>query len=394
MRQIASPFRALILILMLIPPIGAAQQAVPGVKPLELRSAYTVDLRTQGFRKPKRGFMGTPNDPGSIYGVACTQNSIAVTIDGNVVFFRPETGEKLDTLNPFSLAGYSFGFTNIFPTADGHFLLDLHDISQTGRHGVLLVGARGEAIKVLDLSEAPDQKNGSWGVTVSVTGKSFLLAHFVSGEIRYQLRDAETFVVRQTWIEKQPMASWRWLADNRLLRIWNFPQPLGRGNRAGKEQPLQVASPGTEPRNLGEIVGGDAAILNDERILAIHVNELITDLVDDYGQVLRRYEAPFSGAHLYFGLAAVASDGQYFAAHLLGQKNFFLPGQEYVYVWNIDNSEPVASAQFKWTPDESAIAFCPGSKTLAVVNHGKLQLFKIADASKSPVPNSFHEKAG
>jgi hypothetical protein len=255
------------------------------------------------------------------------------------------------------------------------------------RHRVLLLGERGEDINVLDLSNGAE--HNPWSVSVSSSGESFLVTHG-SGELQHQLRDAETFSVRQTWTDK---AAWQSISDNKLIRILGYPQPLRRGNRADKERPLQIASPGTEPQDLGHVVGGGATILSDERILVIHVNELTANLVDDHGQVLRRYEVPFRGGHAYFRLAGVASDGQHFAAHFLGQKSGFLPGQEYLYIWDIENSQPVASAQFKWTSDESESAFCSGSTTLAVVNDGKLQLFNIVETGKSLVPKSFHEKA-
>ena len=363
---------------------SAGQNGNSGAKPLELKPIWTVNLKAHGSRTPHGGFINVPYDPGSTYSVACTQTSIAVTIDSSVVFFDPATGEALETRNLSSAPGeeHPYGFIRIFSTPRGHFFLDLHETTGEMRHRVLLLGSRGEDIKVLDLSIGTEKN--PWGVIVSITGESFLLTHF-SEEPQHQLRDAETFVVRQTWTDK---AAWQSLSDNKLIRILGGSQPLGRGNRAGKEQPLQIASPGMEPQDLGHVVAGEAAILNDERILVIHVNDLAADLVDDHGQVLRRYEVPFRGGHAYFGLAGVASDAQHFAAHFLGQKSAFLPGREYLYIWDIENSQPVASVQFKWTSDESESAFCSGSTTFAVVNDGKLQLFNTVETSKSPVPKS------
>jgi hypothetical protein len=355
------------------------RRAASASKPLGLVPKWTVNLKHLGSRPSHKGYgyLGIPYDPGSVLHVACGQSLVGVAIDGNVVFFNIETGNVTRTKN--LTPGSSLGFAPIFPVDHGRFLVDLHRFAGT-REELFLLDSSGVIVNSLDLSSP--YGGGPWaGVTVSTTANSFLLYRYASGQTQVQLRDSSTFAVRQSWGAQGSALFWQAMSDNTLLAIENYPQPLGAGNRAGKEEPILIASPGGQPHQLGKILAGHARVLTDDRILAVHVNELRADLVDLSGTILRTYDTPFSAGHLYFDLAAIAPDGRYFAAHFLGQKNFFLPGREYLYIWALNESEPIASVQFKWNRYyESESAFCSDDRRLAVVENAKLEMFALPPA--------------
>lgn len=357
-------------------------RATSASQPLELTPEWTVNLKDLGSKSPHRGYFGVPYGPGSVSNVACGKALVAVTINDSVVFFNLDTGSVAGTKNLSSSPAptpYAGGFARIFSVGDGRFLVDLNELAygKEARRKLVLLDGTGIVIHSLDFSSTrgfPPKV----GFTVSTTGDSFLLSRSDSGEKQFQLRDSDTFAVRQSWSAENGSPNWQSLNDNILLSIQNYPQPLGPGNRAGKEEPIEIASPGTEPHRLSDVLSGGAGVLADDRILVIHVNELSADLVDDSGRVLRTYNVPFSAPHLYLRLASLARDGRYFAAHFLGQKNFFLPGREYLYLWSVDQSEPIASIKFKWDRYyESESAFCSGDDKLAVVENGKVEMFAL-----------------
>lgn len=339
----------------------------------ELKPKWTVDLKHHGLHPSRKGYLGAPDSPGSIDSVACGQSLVAVTVNANVLFFSVDTG---DLVGMNTLPGP--GFAWIYAINGNKFLVYFSETFSGGGHKLLLLDEHGSVVNSFDLLS--DKDPSRWTATVSTEGKSFLLSRFLTGAMQYQLRDSETFAVRQSWVAPKGSPIWRWLSDTMLLSIQNYPLPLGHGNRASNEQPILAARPGGDAYRLGQVLAGEASIVPGRHILAFHVNKLSIDLVDDSGRVLRTYDVPFSGGHLYFRPAAVAADGHYFAAHFLGQKNPFVPGRDYLYVWNIDNVEPIAFAQIRWDQFyESESAFCstPSAWKIATVSNGKLELFTM-----------------
>lgn len=355
----------------------------PTPQSLELKPEWNIDLKKYGSRPSRNGYFGAPDNPGSISSVACDHSVVAVTIDEQIVFFSIETGKVVGAkdLSLFPITRrYPGGFARISSADDERFLVELNEPALYGgeaRQRIVLIDSQGSVIHSLVFSNT----TGSFpvvGFAVSTTGKSFLLCKFDSDEGHFQLRDSSTFALKQSWSAKESRLNLTSLSDDMLLSVQ--PQPLGPGSHAGKEQPVEIGLPGTEPHQIAEVSAGGASVLADDRIVVIHANELSADLVDDSGRVMRTYNVPFSAPHLYFQVASIAPDGRYFAAHFLGQKIFFLPGREYLYLWCVDQSDPIAAVHFKWDRYyESQSAFCSDDRKFAVVNNEHLELFNLAN---------------
>jgi len=352
-------------------PVAAAESKA---KPL-----WTVELKADGLRKFRHGLV---NDPGSEASVACTDQVVAVVFDAGVARDKDHVPSKsapsgwrivglfFDRSSGAVLARRSWTedtHTELFATADGNFLLHLRHFTGFLSDGpwasvLLLLSPKGDELKRIELRVNGDSKHQWWETQAAPSGKSVLLTHVQDDQREYHLLDADTLHERNSWkaIEghKSRIAS---ISDNEVLRI--------------DQGIASIGAPG-QPGHQTSLPAGASSLANDSLVLTRTGRPprlLLTTLTNDKVSSVE--------LHLPSGVQSIeplftCAKGTHLGAIVSA------PGSQrhpMLYVWHIPGQEPIFAAGVHWTVISAQAALAPDGSWLAVVERGRVSVFRLAN---------------
>jgi hypothetical protein len=367
----------------------AALSLASGVRGQENpKPIWSVSLEPQGFKR--ESLFST--DWTILGGVAATSDAVGVAIGNHprtgvketwrtpwevyVLFYDSKSGKFLSKRGPWT----SHARFRIVSTAGGKFLLFLDTPTE-----VLLLSSSGEEFKRIKLAEL----GAHISFLVSPSGRTILLAASKTGEVRYQVLNAETLQAIMDWVEKQDRGPFVTSTSDESMIGRDYPNYEVREFRGEwKILPHPGSEKNFSPRDP---FGPNApSFLHGQTIIGRAYdsgNEFVVPVVQTDGTLVSQHIVRKLPDYNYFGGVAASQDGHYFGLSVTHVNQYSrswadatdtspLGAGYFFYVWQSDVVSPIARIRVGRHMREIGF-FPPGIPKIAVVDNGTLKVVPL-----------------